>query len=62
MAQRDVSAPAVLHSRSELLSRGEGRMQHRGTSLLLQCASEQSAEHRGGVGNAGGRISTAGHS
>lgn len=62
MAQRDVSAPAVLQSRFELVSRGEGRRQCRGTPLLLQCGSEQSTEHRGGVGNAGGRMSTAGHS
>lgn len=62
MAQRDVSAPAVLQSRSELVSRGEGRRRRRGTALLLQCGAEQGAEHRGGVGNAGGRMSTTGHS
>lgn len=48
VVQRDVSAPAVLQSRSELVSRGEGRRQCRGTPLLLQCGSEQSTEHRGG--------------
>lgn len=58
VAQRDVLAPAVLQSRSELVRRGEGRRQHRGLPLLQQCGSE----HRGGVGNAGGRMSTAGHS